>query len=190
MEDIRSDEALVLAFYAGEKTVFDVIFYRYIKYLRFFLLKESWLKDDSSLDDIIQDIFLVVLKALNEKDKFNPRGAGSFRAWFYSVARNVCRTYNREESNQPLHVAQQLLETAPDKPTEPEIIREEEGNENKEKIKEILSKLEPEERDLIFLLGEGKKYKEIHEMDEFNKHSVDYLMLKVYNIRKKILGGL
>jgi len=195
----RSDEALILAFYDGEKGVLDILFDRYIKYLRFFLLKESWRKDDSSIDDIIQEIFLVVLQTLHDK-KFKPEGEGeataesrpnrgSFRAWFYLVARNVCRTYNRNQSHQPLNISQSFIETAPDDPVVPEIIKKEEEQEQKKKLKKILSRLSPDEQDLMEQLSKGKTYKQIHEMSEFHKFSIDYLMLKVYNIRKKILGG-
>jgi len=185
---IRSDEALIQAFYDGEKGVLDILFDRYIKYLRFFLLKESWRKDDSSIDDIIQEVFLIVLQTLSIQ-KFKPEGEGSFRAWFYLVARNACRTYNRNQSHQPLNISQQFIETAPDDPIVPEIIRKEEEKEQQKKLKKILSKLSPEEKELMSRLSEGKTYKQIHETSEFNKFSIDYLMLKVYNIRKKILGG-
>lgn len=185
LNDARSDEALILALYNGENAILDIIYYRYIKYLRFFLLKASWLKDDSSIDDIIQETLLVLLQNLHIK-KFKPEGEGSFRAWLCSIARNVAMNYNRSKGRQPLNISQQLLETAPDDPVVPEIERKEEERERKKKLNKILSKLSPDEKDLLFQLSQGKTYKQIHEMSEFNKSSIDYLMRKVYLIRKKL----
>jgi RNA polymerase sigma factor (sigma-70 family) len=183
--DDIGDEELVLAFYAGCKEALDTLFYRYLKYLRFFLLKESWRKDDSSIDDIVQETFLRVFMFLKDR-KFAPRGEGSFKAWFYAIARNVCMNYNRREGHQPVNIPKLFLETAPAKPVEPEIIKKEKQKEDRKKLNSIFVELTPEERQLIFLLGEGKKYKEIQALPEFNKHSIDYLMLKAYNIRKKL----
>ena len=187
-EDKRSDEALILAFYAGETSAVDVIYNRYIKPLRFFLLKESWRKDDSSIDDIIQEAFLILLNTLKDK-AFKPEGEGSFRAWFYTVAQNACRTYNRDQSHQPLNISKTLIETAAAKPVESEFIKKEDKKDRKKILREILSRLTPEERELMKLLGEGATYKQIKENSMFSQHPIDYLMLKVYNIRKKLTKG-
>jgi RNA polymerase sigma factor (sigma-70 family) len=189
MDDPRSDEDLILAFYAGETAVLDIIFNRYLKPLRFYILKDSWRKDDGSLDDIIQETFLIFLKSLKqgEKDGFQPTGAGSFRAWFYTVARNACRTYNRKQSQQPLNVSKSIIETAPAKPVEPALIKKEEAKDRKKQLRDILSSLSTVEQELMKLVSEGVPYDKIKGMSMFSKYSIDYLMLKVYNIRKKLL---
>lgn len=185
-EDRRSDEALVVASQSGEATALEILCQRYYEPVYYYLLKESLIKEASFLEDIRQEIFLTIFKLI-KSEKFTPRGEGSFKTYLYTTARNICRTKNRERAKEPKDIYGKLLELIPAKP----VISPDQTAKKQARIKarlaRILDKLSPQEIKLMMLINyEGKTYKQIHELPEFAKYSLDYLMLKVYNIRKKI----
>ena len=58
-----------------------------------------------------------------------------------------------------------------------------------EQLNNVLPKLSGPENKLMELVGKKVPYKKIRKLREFKKYSVDYLMLKVYNIRKRLKRG-
>jgi RNA polymerase sigma factor (sigma-70 family) len=187
-EDIRTDEALVIAYLEGELTALDILFKRYLTHLKYYLLKNSWFRDDDYLDDILQDITVVIIEELNSH-QFYPKGAGSFRSWVYNIAENIYRTKGRDRAKQPKPVSEFA---GPDSTVTPEDILDllpvsaPDYQAVSPKLSEIISHLKPLERKLMQLIySEGKKYKDILQEPEFADYSLDYLMRKVYLIRKK-----
>jgi RNA polymerase sigma factor (sigma-70 family) len=185
MEDIRSDETLVEAFYNGIMAALNILFIRYYKPVFYYILKQGLVTDDSFLDDVRQEIFLKVFTKLKSRE-FKSSGAGSFRAWFYTIALNICRNCNYYQMRQPVDIYGTALDFIRAKPVPSPLEEEERQTEIKAKVDKILSKLTDEEKKLMFLITDGKTYKQIKELPEFNKFSIDYLMRKVYLIRKKI----
>lgn len=185
-EDPRSDEALIIAHKKGDNNALEILYQRYYNQVHFYLLKESLIKDESFLEDVKHEIFLKALTRIRDGG-FTPEGAGSFRAWFYTMAQNICRTMNRRKGREPLNLSQLTLDSIPDKTYLKDEEEPESQSETRQKLIRILRKLSKKEQRLMILLGKGKTYRQIRERDEFKKHSLDYLMLKAYNIRKKIL---
>jgi len=185
-DDLRSDEDLILADRAGETNALDILFRRYDKQTHFYLLNESLIKkDDAFLEDIKQEIFLKVLTKLRA-GAFKPAGDGSFRAWFYTIAQNICQNYNYWRIRGPKNIYGLALDLIPAKSVLSPQEEEEKAAEIKAKLSQVLAELSPEETALMQMLGDGMTYKQIQGHPEFAKHSIDYLGLKVYNIRKKI----
>lgn len=79
-----SDDCLMQAFQGGDVDAFEELVRRYRGRLAAFA--ESQLHDPSAADDVVQETFLRVYQ---EHRDYIPRGR--FRAWAYTIARNLCR---------------------------------------------------------------------------------------------------
>ena len=186
IEDQCSDEDLIKAHKAGDPTALNILFQRYLKPLKFRLLwKSRYFKDDESLDDFIQDIFVRIIIRLSENG-FEDRGPGSFRAWAFGVANNVCWSEERHLIRQPISISDTHADAAdnlisrllPDEPVD--------HNRIINRAKELLNALPPEEQHLLELVSNGVKAKDILKDSMFSKYSLDYLKHKICNIRKKL----
>ena len=199
MEDKRTDETLVTDSQRGEdnacsersESALNILFKRYWTKILAFLFKNSFFKDESYLDDVRQEIFLTAFKEI-KSGKFIPHGPGTFKRWLYEIARHQCKKSGTDRQHhpkaisqlypdEPTGIAEDTLPVISPEPTDYELIDS--------RLEAALSCISPEEQDLMKLISAGKTYRQIKKLPEFNKFSIDYLMLKVYTIRKKILGG-
>jgi len=186
MEDKRSDEILVTDYQSGDNSALDILFRRYDNRTYCYLLKKSLInRDEAFIEDIKQKIFLLVLTKIRNGD-FKPSGDGSFRAWFYTIAQNICRSCNYWRIKEPKNIYGIVLDLIPSKPLPSPEEEKEKEDEIKGRLAKVLSKLSPDEQKLMIMLSDGMTYKQIHEEPEFAKYSLDYLMRKVYIIRRKI----
>jgi RNA polymerase sigma factor (sigma-70 family) len=184
--DERSDEALVLASQNGDPAALDILCRRYYEHIYNFLINETLIHEASFLEDIRQEIFLKIFKLIRDKE-FTPRDTGSFKAYLFTTARNICWNCNYWRNKEPKDIYGKLLELVPARPTpDPDEAAAKDAR-IKARLARVLAKLSPQEIKLMILLNEGKTYAQIHEILEFAKYSLDYLMLKAYNIRKKLL---
>jgi RNA polymerase sigma-70 factor (ECF subfamily) len=78
-----SDEALFERLLSGDLKAFDALYERYERPLFGFVLK--YLGEQAEAEDLLHEAFLSVLRG-GRVD----RGEGSFRAWLFQVARNLC----------------------------------------------------------------------------------------------------
>jgi len=181
-----TDEALVLSYCSGDESAFDLLYQRYYNQIGFYILKQSTYKDSSFIDDVRENVFLKIL-ILFKSGKFEPRGPGTFRAYLYETAQKVCFDQNRERMRADRPVSEVFTDeelSAPDELCyrEPDITDYDLIN---DRLKAALSELSLEEQKLMRLVSQGKPYKEIQKHPWFSKYSIDYLKLKVFNIRKK-----
>ena len=93
-----SDEALYERLVGGEMAAFDQLYERYERPLFGFVLKH--VRDRAEAEDLLHEAFMGVLKGRREKD-------GSFRAWLFQVARNLC--LNRARSSGRANHAMQVV---------------------------------------------------------------------------------
>jgi len=92
-----SDEALYERLLGGEMAAFDQLYERYERPLFGFVLKH--VRDQAEAEDLLHEAFMGVLKGRREKE-------GSFRAWLFQVARNLClnRARSAGRANRALQV--------------------------------------------------------------------------------------
>jgi len=193
MEDQRSDEALVTDYQNGDANALEILFRRYLIPIATHLASISFFfKDDGYLDDIRQKVFLTAF-AMIRSGQFTPRGPGSFKKWLYRIAWFECLNSDKERRKSFRPVS----EVFPEEPTGfpddliPQITPQTSDYEQAyQKWQEVSKYLKPTELKLMQLVSAGnvgKKYKEIIKEPEFSHYkSLDYLMRKVYIIRKKI----
>jgi len=85
------DEILVRAHLKGDKKAFQVLFRKYQEMVSRLAL--SILKDESNVEDVVQDVFVLVFRNL---PKF--RGDSSFKTWIYRISVNESlRRLNRSK---------------------------------------------------------------------------------------------
>jgi len=185
-EDLRTDEDLVAAYRLGDEHSFEVLYYRYFKGLGFYIRKTSRYKDADFVEEVRQLTFIKISEKIRG-DEFTPAGPGSFRAFLYETARRI--TFDQNEKR--LRLARPVSEVFTDEElpglTELVLVKEQgtDYDRIKERINEVTAELQPAELKLMKLVAAEVPYKEIQKEPEFRKYSVDYLMLKVYNIRKR-----
>jgi RNA polymerase sigma factor (sigma-70 family) len=202
--DNRSDEALIAAYRAGlaqgsgdksadspanrDNSALNALFTRYMTHVKAFLFRNSRFKDEAWIEELRQIIFTAVLEGIL-KGAFEDRGTGSFRAWLFEVARRLCLKHNQKRSADYKDFSQVYPESTTDIPAGLIFKASDEINDYTEIDKaqqQALAKLKPLERRLMELVGDRVEYADIIKLPEFAKYkSVDYLMLKVHNIRKR-----
>jgi len=184
----RRDEALVEAYWEGDQEALEILLKRYLTPILGYLFSISFFKDESYLDDIRQQIFLTAFEWIRSK-RFTPRGEGSFKKWLYRIAYFACINSDKKHRKD----SKPISEVFPEEPTgfpDDLIMQTRPQSSDYEtahlRLQEVTKHLTPDELKLMRLVCEKKPYKEIIKEPEFAKFSLDYLMLKVYNIKKKI----
>ncbi|MFH1226734.1 MAG: hypothetical protein V1701_02370 [Planctomycetota bacterium] len=184
----RSDEALLEEFRAGNNKALDMLLERYQKILHCFILSFSRIKDLFSIDEILQETLLTILKELKTND-FMLKGTGTFRSWAYLVAKHHCLKATEKLASRP----KLLSQVYPDEPTGmPDDLMTNMPTDIVDyeyldcKLSKAMSELSLEEQKLMRLVSQDKTYKEIQQDPWFSKYSVDYLMRKVYIITKRM----
>lgn len=90
------DDILIKAFLNGDQTAFEVLFRKYRDMLG--RLSYSIVKDESAVDDIVQETFLLAYRHLE-----NFRGQAAFKTWIYRITVNeAIRHKNKGKKWQPL----------------------------------------------------------------------------------------
>lgn len=87
-----SDEDLMIQARAGDRTAFENLIIRYEKPLYGYLVR--LLRDESAAEDVFQDTWLRVMKAL---DRFDPELRVA--PWVYRIATNLCRDQGRRKKH-------------------------------------------------------------------------------------------
>jgi RNA polymerase sigma-70 factor (ECF subfamily) len=94
----HSDEDLITELGRGQTTALDELYARYAGQLYAYCRHATHNPPDQEVEDLVQDIFLRLIKAAHT---FDPTKA-SFKTWFYAIARNRCIDFQRRDSKFPL----------------------------------------------------------------------------------------
>ena len=198
---------------AGQ-AVLEILLTRYSTIVLSFIGGKSFFfKDKPYLDDVRQEVLIKVFNGIRD---FISTGPGSFKRWVFKIAYFECLNQDKarrkcmkltseiftEETTgipddlvfssavRPEGVTADYSWQYPDKSGLPdyELTPRTQDYDNAEvTLETILSKLSDDEQKLIQLVAQHTPYRDIIKRPEFSKYkSVDYLMLKVHNLRKKI----
>lgn len=108
-----SDEQLIEILLQGQTTALDELYARYARPLFVFCDHTLGTGDAQAAEDIVQDVFIRVIKAAHT---FDP-GKASFRTWLYRIARNRCIDTKRRRGRFAfLRLEQRPTADAPDDP--------------------------------------------------------------------------
>jgi DNA-directed RNA polymerase specialized sigma24 family protein len=145
-------------------------------------------KDEPYLADIRQKVLETIFNELSRRE-FASLVEDSFRKWVYKITYFACMNADKKRraedpltsevfTNEETNLADlMLIQTTP---------RTTDYEEVEEQLNNILPKLSGPEKKLMELVGKKVPYKKIRKLREFKRYSIDYLMRKVYNIRKRM----
>jgi RNA polymerase sigma factor (sigma-70 family) len=152
--DPRSDEELMLAYVAGERAAFKLLFERYAGLL--FGMAKRRLGSDDDARDVVQQTMLQMHRARND---FRP--GARLRPWLFTIAMNLVREQyrtrkrRREQVFEPSHAP-----PAPESASEVE--RDDEQRARAARIRAALASLPAQQREVIELHWfEESPYEEI-----------------------------
>lgn len=139
---------------SGDMQAFDILYYRYSQIIYANILK--FLKDETTAEDLLQDVFLRIWE---NRSKIDPEQ--SFAAFLFTCSRNITFNFKRRlklEMESEVHLAYGISES------ENTIDRILDAKEAMVLVEALLSRL-PNQRQKIFRLSklEGKSYQEISE---------------------------
>ena len=132
-----TDEALVVAFVAGDAAAFDELVQRHRR--RVYAICLRYFRDASEAEDAMQETFVVLLRRASTY-----RGGAAFSTWLYRVTTNVCHDLARRRSRRPQPVDGEVHEVAD---TTDAIANRELAVE----LEQALARLEPDQRRAVVL---------------------------------------
>jgi RNA polymerase sigma-70 factor (ECF subfamily) len=91
---LRSDEELMAAYVAGDRSSFDELFRRYAPILLSVLQRQMHSADDAR--DLVQQTFLQLHRARRDFDQ-----KARLRPWLFTIALNLKREYFRRQKRRP-----------------------------------------------------------------------------------------
>ncbi len=180
-QEMASGRELMLAFKAGDSSVFDDIVYRYQKPVQNFLRR--YLRDQNRMEDLTQEVFIRVYKS---RERYEPRA--KFRTWLFTIATrlalNEIRAIRRRrrvfseipdepamDSPSPFRTAEDYREENPGEQTE--------KNELGELLDRLIEELPPNQKAAILLSRMEKlSYKEIAEVLDLSVMAVKSLLMR------------
>ena len=89
---MESDEALLMAYRAGDARAFERLVARHEKPVWNFLRR--FVVNAATAEDLLQEVFLRVIKSAHAEES-EWRGAAKFSTWLYTIARNLCVDHAR-----------------------------------------------------------------------------------------------
>jgi len=187
-EDSRSDEQLVEAYVKGDGEAINILLKRYLAPILSYLFSLSFFKDAPFLDDIRQEVLISIFNGIINEE-FTPAGDGSFKRWVYKLTYFACLNADKKRRKGLKMISEVFPESEGQFPDEVFVHitpRTSDFEAIEEKLADALSKLSPDEQKLMRMVSQGVPYDIIQKEPEFAKYSLDYLMLMVYRIRKKL----
>ncbi len=146
-----SDESLMDRFKAGEEGAFVELYNRYNRRVYAYCIR--MLSSKESADDLFQEVFIRVSR---KRNRFQ---GGSFSAWLFAIARNLCLNALRDSVHHvALEEVEETLQTAPD---------EAEYDPSLELLKKAVEQLPPDLREpLVLRVYNDLSYQEIADLTE------------------------
>ena len=123
--------------------------------------------DESSIEDIVQDSFVVVHRRLGEFE-----GRSTTRTWLYGIVRRVVADHRRTRRRKPMHLVAQPHEET-DVATTGDPNRDAERSEQVALMRRVLARLSDEKREVFVLADfEEMTMSEIAEATDSNPNTV------------------
>lgn len=174
-----TDEKLVELMAKGDQAAFEAFVHRYHGPLLGYL--ERMLQDSEKAEDFVQEIFLRLIRQLQQK-----KIPDQIRPWLYRVASNLCKDYWRSSSfRSEYHCGDEVPDQ---KDTSPTIIEIYERQETRKEVLQSLHQLSELERQIVLLrFYQDLKLQEIAEVMEMPLGTVKS---KLFHALKKLKSYL
>ncbi len=142
--DESADRASMAALQAGNTAELGALFERHHRRLYGFCYRMTGRAEVS--EDMVQEVFVRILRY---RDNFRPES--DFRAWLFTLARNVCNDHFRRSRVRAIEIAAEPDEHETTPSTEPGPEASYAERESSERLHRALLALDPGERELILL---------------------------------------
>lgn len=143
MDAERSDEALMLAYAAGEAEAFEPLYARHRGPLFRFILRQ--VRVQATAEELFQDVWQKVIVA---RDRYRPEA--KFNTWLYQIATNRLTDHWRAATHRPMasedDMARLAREPAPETPEHTLSVFEQRRG-----LQRALEALPPEQREVVVL---------------------------------------
>jgi len=152
-DDLGSDASLIRLSLTHPET-FTGIFERHAESLRHFLSRSA---PHAVLDDLVSETFLTAFRSRESYDS----SYVDARPWLFGIATNVTRHHWRSEGRQAARLARLRVDESTDEMPD-EVESEAIGNDEVERIRTALAKMDERFRDVLLLMaGPGLTYQEM-----------------------------
>ena len=169
VEKCVKDEKLLKKIHLGDENAAEELINRY--YVSIFRYCKAHCSNLAKAEDLTQETFLRVFKNLPEY-----REKGCFRTYIYTIANHLCIDESRKIQLYPLE-------------NEEELVCDDDAMiqvENKAEIKYLLSKLSPEQKEVVILrYGEQLSFGEIAKVTGCNMRTVQSRVRNALKIMRK-----
>jgi RNA polymerase sigma-70 factor (ECF subfamily) len=181
---VTSDDKLIESYLLGNEYGFELLIEKHKNFVFQFI--NSKIKNSDISNDLFQETFIKVILAL-KSNKYNENG--NFLPWVIRIANNLVMDHYRHIERKPMFYKNQdcsLLYNYPEQPSTMEHIMVMEYNFSKVKI--LMEKLLPEQRELLILrFEEEKSFKEIANITGVNINTaLGRFRYAIVNLRKII----
>jgi RNA polymerase sigma-70 factor, ECF subfamily len=146
---LESDEALYQRWIAGDMRAFDAIYARYERPLFGFV--RVYVREASDAEDVIHEAFLAVLRE-------RAPAMRSFRAWIFTVTRNLCLNRARSRKRHATEELDEIHDAAPSAEAQLEVAQ------RAVILERAVSRLPETYAELYRLRATGLSYDEVAEM--------------------------
>ncbi len=141
-DDPRPDEALMEEVRAGNLADFQALYDRHHQGVFGFLLRS--LGERGTAEELLQETFLRVFA---HREEYRARAA--FKAWLFTIARNLLIDQLRQRSENPEIDSGETLETVADPGATP--LQQAEASEVEERLQAAVLRLRPSQREVLLL---------------------------------------
>ena len=182
MDAERSDEALMLAYAAGEAEAFEPLYSRHRGPLFRFILRQ--VRVQATAEELFQDVWQKVVTA---RDRYRPEA--KFSTWLYQIATNRLTDHWRAATHRPTasddDMARLEREADPDTPEQTLSVFEE-----RRRLQRALEALPPDQREVVVLrLEQELSLKEIGEITGAGRETVKSRLRYAMDKLKARLGS-
>ena len=157
---------------AGNRRAFETLYDRYFDKLRWFA--QGFLKDEAASEDIIQEVFLQIMRPNNGFDTTK-----TFSSWCYTLVANRCKNTLRDELNRQRILQENPQESEADNLN---LLRDLDSKLMSHHIQTLMAKKSDKEKELYRLRFEHdlsiKEMAEILQIPEGSVKSGLYYLLK------------
>lgn len=182
MDAEPSDEALMLAYAAGEAEAFEPLYARHRGPLFRFILRQ--VRVQATAEELFQDVWQKVITA---RDRYRPEA--KFSTWLYQIATNRLTDHWRAATHRPMASEDDLLrlerEADPETPEQKLSVFEE-----RRRLQRALEELPPDQREVVVLrLEQELSLEAIGEITGVGRETVKSRLRYAMDKLRSRLGG-
>jgi len=181
LKNSRSNKELLLKLKTGDRIAFYNIYERYCKRLYGFVFR--YIKIEAEAEEIVQEVFVKIWESREKLDTFS-----SFESFIFTIAYNSSISQLRKKLSEKKYL--EYLGSIQTVQSSPKVIDELQYKELDGKLKSLLNKLTPRQKEIFKLSREdGFSHEEIAKQLDISVNTVKKHMVNTLSFLKKHLDN-